>query len=165
MPDLGSAKAPVLGLFMQINRIPVQDGRTTQYDYAVNCQLIDLKTKYSVWGRSVSHEQAICSWYLNSLDECRANGNQGGVPGWGRCAFLWRRTDEPSIPPRPIFSPANDIARCHCLPGIRPGRSGHRVPDPDPRRHPGPGSPGAGGNRAATLGGRGGDASGVQTAP
>lgn len=49
VPDLGSAKAPKLGLFMQINRIPVQDGRTTQYDYAVNCQLIDLKTKYSVW--------------------------------------------------------------------------------------------------------------------
>lgn len=49
VPDLGSAKAPALGLFMQINRIPVQDGRTTQYDYAVNCQLIDLKTKYSVW--------------------------------------------------------------------------------------------------------------------
>jgi len=49
VPDLGSAKAPMLGLFMQINRIPVQDGRTTQYDYAVNCQLIDLKTKYSVW--------------------------------------------------------------------------------------------------------------------
>ncbi|MDG2423376.1 MAG: hypothetical protein P8M22_05300 [Phycisphaerales bacterium] len=45
----GLARAPSLGLYMQINRIPVHDGRTTQYDYAVQCELIDLQNKYTVW--------------------------------------------------------------------------------------------------------------------
>ncbi|MCH2134238.1 MAG: penicillin-binding protein activator LpoB [Phycisphaerales bacterium] len=49
VPPPGQAKAPSLGLYMQINRIPVNQGRTTQYDYAVKCELIDLQAKYTVW--------------------------------------------------------------------------------------------------------------------
>ena len=45
----GLARAPTLGLYMQINRIPVHDGRASQYDYAVKCELIDLQNKYTVW--------------------------------------------------------------------------------------------------------------------
>ena len=49
VPQAGRAPAPRLGLYMQINRIPLSQGRVTQYDYAIKCELIDLQNKYSVW--------------------------------------------------------------------------------------------------------------------
>ena len=45
----GLAPAPSLGLYMQINRVEFSEGRTTQYDYVIQCELIDLQAKHTVW--------------------------------------------------------------------------------------------------------------------
>lgn len=47
--EQGTLKAPQLSLQMSIVDITSKSGRTTTKEYAVDCKLIDLRTKYSCW--------------------------------------------------------------------------------------------------------------------
>jgi hypothetical protein len=81
VPQPGVAPAPSLGLYLQINRIEFSEGLTTQYDYAIHCELIDLQNKHSVW----EDQFLLSKQFVQSLFQSPRNrGSTRNTPGADR---------------------------------------------------------------------------------